>query len=342
MRKMIIDIYPPGARQKVKQVSFVWRGARSLTLILFVILSAVFINAVGATVAYYSDSETSRGNFFSAASLDFTVKAEKKNNDDCEDHDDDHDKGHDENRDRDYHNDRGGSEDCGGNNNLSPGGLITQFATISNNGSLDFQYTIKVEKTGGDDNFCRALSLEAELEGVTAYTGKLMDFISLPVIYSTSTDDWKFVTFLPSDAEVRGSCSFDFVFSGWQTTLPEFGGFSNIERVDDPVHSIASVTVKSEVKSLATTTEATFTLNTIEEATTTEATSTSVVIEEVTTTATTTIDATTTDPILTPIVIEEPTTTPIMIEEATITEPEATLASSQTDLPVPTVSGSTD
>jgi len=136
--------------------------------------------------------------------------------------------------------------DEGGEDGLVPGGSITQFATILNEGTLGFQYTVEVEKTGGDEDFCNVLNLEAVLEGTTNYTGDLMTFVSSPVVYSSSTDEWEFIISLPIDADVEGSCSFDFVFSGWQTTLPNFGGFSDIERVDDPVHSVASVTVESE------------------------------------------------------------------------------------------------
>jgi len=135
--------------------------------------------------------------------------------------------------------------DGGGDDGLVPGGSITQFATIVNEGTLGFQYTVEVEKTGGDEDFCNALDLEAVLEGTTNYTGNLMDFVSSPVVYSVSADEWEFIISLPADADVEGSCSFDFVFSGWQTTLPNFGGFSDIERVDDPVHSVASITVES-------------------------------------------------------------------------------------------------
>ncbi len=459
MRKMIIDIYPPVTRPEVRPASFAWFGARSLALILFVILSAVSINAVGNTAAYYFDTETSRDNFFAAASLDFTVETEKSDNrlqtftqggwgstahgdnpgayrdanfasafpngvtigetggytalfTDSEavevflpagstpgpftqDHINsttteagilagqtlaltlnvgfdlyDPDFAPSVNNLKNYiihdatvscdgltvqevlneaNNILGGlggvitpsqinecatwineKFDEGGEDGLAPGGSISQFATILNGGSLDFQYMVQTEKTGGEDDFCQALDLEALLEGTTSYTGKLMDFVSLPRLYSTSTADWEFVISLPIDANEGGSCSFDFIFSGWQTTLPEFGGFSDIERVDDPVHSIvhsvASVTVESEVASeeslaasavplmiteeeSATTTitviEATSTPAVIEEATSTEASSTPIVIEESTST---------------PLVIEVPTSTPIVIEETAVEE----------------------
>lgn len=134
----------------------------------------------------------------------------------------------------------------GGDDGLTPGTSMSEFATVLNGGSLGFQYTVHTEKTGGDDDFCNALDLEALLEGGTNYTGDLMTFISSPIAYSSSADEWEFIISLPLDAEVEGSCSFDFVFEGWQTSLPDFGGFSDIERVDDPIHSTASVTVHSD------------------------------------------------------------------------------------------------
>ena len=181
--------------------------------ILFVTFSAIAINAVGSTVARYSNSKTYRDNFFVAASLDFTVNNKKfRNSDD--------------------------------NDGLRPGDSVTQFATILNRGSLDFQYTVRAEPTDGDDSLCQVLSLEARLEGATPYLGKLIDFVSSPVTYSTTTDEWEFVISLPIETKVEGHCRFDFIFSGWQTTLPEFGGFSNIEKFDDPVHSVTLVTLE--------------------------------------------------------------------------------------------------
>jgi len=122
------------------------------------------------------------------------------------------------------------------------GGSISQFATILNGGLLDFQYTVHVEKTSGDDDFCNALGVEAFLEGASIYNSDLMTFTSSPTTYSSSADEWEFVISLPDN--VQGSCGFDFVFSGWQTNLESFGGFSDIERVDDPVHSVAAVAVQ--------------------------------------------------------------------------------------------------
>lgn len=137
-------------------------------------------------------------------------------------------------------------DEGGGDGGLVPGGSITQFATILNGGLLGFQYTVSVEKTSGDDAFCSALHLDVYLEGGSIYHDDLVAFVSSAVVYSASTDEWEFVISLPADSDVEGSCGFDFVYSGWQTNLETFGGFNDIERVDDPVHSAASVTVHSD------------------------------------------------------------------------------------------------
>jgi len=239
--------------------------AKAGLILMLIVGPSLFFGllSIENTIAFYNDFESSIGNIFSAASLDFTVDIEKKDNDDCKDNDEDDngyhknnsgdDEGHHDQDDdddgedcNDHHNGDHNGDNGDDNGGLSPGGSITQFATIQNGGTLDFQYMVEVEKTGGNDAFCNALDLEAVLEGAPYYTGDLMTFVSSPVVYSTSTDEWKFVISLPSDTYIHGSCSFDFVFSGWQTTFPNFGGFSDIERVDDPVYSVASVTVASE------------------------------------------------------------------------------------------------
>ncbi len=136
--------------------------------------------------------------------------------------------------------------DGGGGDGIFPGTSISKFATVLNDGSLDFQYMVHMEQNSNDndDDFCNALNLEAVLEGVTHYTGNLMTFVSSPVVYSFSADEWEFIISL--NTVVEGSCSFDFVFKGWQTNLESFGGFSDIERIKDPIHSAVSVTVNSE------------------------------------------------------------------------------------------------
>jgi hypothetical protein len=128
------------------------------------------------------------------------------------------------------------------------GNSISQFATIikTSSSSLDFQYTVKIEKTDGNDDFCNALHLEALLEGTAYYSGNLLNFVSSLIIYSSSSDEWEFRISLPENSNSGDSCGFDFVFSGWQTNLPLFGGFSDIERVDDPIYGFTHVSVQSE------------------------------------------------------------------------------------------------
>lgn len=201
--------------------------AGSLLLILMVGLIAYGLVSIGNTVAFYNDSESSSGNISTAGFVDFTVLIEKPEG------------------------------PAGG---LVPGSSTTQFATVVSTSTLGFKYTVKVEKTGGDDDFCNALTLEAKLEGLPNYMGNLLTFVSLPVVYSEATDNWEFIISLPSDVSAQGSCSFDFVFSGWQSLFVDISGFSDIERVDDPVHSAVSLEAVSDgahgtVEFVASTTE---------------------------------------------------------------------------------------
>ena len=116
---------------------------------------------------------------------------------------------------------------------LCPGESFSQLVKVIDQGSLDFQYTVHAEKTDGDDNFCNALNLEALLEGATQYSGNPLGFASSSIVYSTSTDEWEFIVSLPEGVYTEGSCSFTFIFSGWQTNFTLFGGFTDTENTED-------------------------------------------------------------------------------------------------------------
>ena len=50
---------------------------------------------------------------------------------------------------------------------LTPGVSATRSAVIVNSGSLAFDYDIHTIQTGGDNNFCNVLNLEAKLNGLS-------------------------------------------------------------------------------------------------------------------------------------------------------------------------------
>src|SRR3989338_8080348 len=138
----------------------------ALTLILLLTLG---FSGVEKTNAYYDDKETSGGNFFSTSSLDFSL-----------------------NSDADFAPE------------VNPEINALRSISISNDGSLGFQYTIKT--TGVIGGLCDALDLSATLT---------------------------------SDApELEGmTCEFNFEYFGWQTDLtgPSPIGFNDTETITNTV-----------------------------------------------------------------------------------------------------------
>jgi hypothetical protein len=128
-------------------------------------------------------------------------------------------------------NERFVDNECGS----SLGEPVSQTVKVSNIGSLGFHYKIGTEKTGGDDEFCNALQLEAKLEGESRYSGNLFgsEFPSDPVVYSDPFNQWEFIVSVPEGSSACGVCNYDFVFTGWQIDFETFGGFNDTERISD-------------------------------------------------------------------------------------------------------------
>lgn len=159
------------------------------------------------TSAMYNDIETSSANVFTAGALDFSLDADSWQPTETV------------------------------NDGLLPGDMVTRQVKVVNDGLLDFQYTVEAVKTSGDNDFCNALDLVAKRDSVPLYSGSLLGLnISPPVVYATTTEDtWLFEVTLPSgNPTFEGkNCEFKFVFKGWQTDLPAFGGFSDIEELEN-------------------------------------------------------------------------------------------------------------
>lgn len=163
--------------------------------------------AVIKTNAMFSDEETSSANAFIASSLDFSLDADSWQTTETV------------------------------NDGLLPGDVVTRQVKVVNEGLLDFQYIVEVVKTSGDNDFCNALDLVAKRGNTQLYSGGLLGLnINPPVVYATTTSDtWLFKIALPSDSQTfeGKNCEFKFVFKGWQTNLPTFGGFSDIEELEN-------------------------------------------------------------------------------------------------------------
>lgn len=167
-----------------------------IALIVGMNWSGVF--AVGQTLAYYNDTETSSENTFSAGSLDFALAPVS------------HAK------------------------SIGLAEEVSVSSVLVNSGTLDWQYALETEKIRGDDDFCSALKLEAKLNGIEKYDGSLLSFDAQ---FLTTLGTWKFNIELPVDAVgvTHGDrCEVDFVYKGWQKEIPlyEDGGFTDEERIN--------------------------------------------------------------------------------------------------------------
>ena len=170
---------------------------KSAALLLIFSLNWTGLFAIGQTLAYYSDTEGSSDNAFTAASLDFALSSYE------------------------YENSIGLDE------------TISKSSVLLNSGGMDFQYTLETEEISDEDNFCGALSIQAKLNGVEKYDGNLM---SLDTSALTALGTWKFNIELPVDQDsfTNGDeCRFDIVFKGWQTNVISYGagGFTDEERM---------------------------------------------------------------------------------------------------------------
>lgn len=173
------------------------RLVKIITLILSCSLSLI-----GITNAWLVDVEVSLGNSLAAATLDFSLSSDELFTPDI----------------------------------LSPGDLTTRNIAIIKNGSLDFQYSGQVAKTGGDDDFCEILQLEAKKSGLIEYAGGLLAFNFNPAleIEPDGQDNWQMtVSFSDDNPDLQGrNCQFNFVFTGWQTDSDGSWGFTDEETLE--------------------------------------------------------------------------------------------------------------
>jgi len=168
-----------------------------IVILIIVGLNWTGLLAVGKTLAYFFDNENSNANIYQASILDFSLTSSNLN------------------------------KFIGLTEKLFLGSVLTD------SGSLDFQYTVASEKISGSDDFCNALELEAELNGIEKHDDGLMSF---DVLVSTMLGSWSFGIKLPVTATNIShgeTCEVDLVFKGWQTDVATYedGGFSDEERI---------------------------------------------------------------------------------------------------------------
>ncbi len=167
-------------------------------ILIIIGLNWAGLSAVGETLAYFFDSETSNVNSFQAASLDFYLNAPG-----------------------DF------------SLNFTADNFAVRNVSIINIGILPFQYIIEGASFAG--SLCETINLEAKLDGATKYNDSLMGFILDPSVeISGSQDNWLFIFSFSGDVETYKNtpCQFYLNFDGWQDNLANYpNGFSDRERV---------------------------------------------------------------------------------------------------------------
>lgn len=171
---------------------------KKLLLIGLNMALVLFLTNSSQTFAYFADNESSNTNIFSAGTLDFNLSSA---------------------------------------DNFSPKITPTQNTlrtiNINNNGSLDFDYSIKSNSVSGD--LCSSLNLSATL-GAYNYAGPISGLNYSAGQFGTVGGNWQFeINLTSSDLSLQNkTCNFDFVFDGSQIGG---AGFSDSETISNTVTS---------------------------------------------------------------------------------------------------------
>ena len=170
-----------------------------LVITIIIGMNSLGLSAIGETLCYFNDTETSSANVLTAGTLDFSLT-----NTDVE-------------------------EFIG-----IELGEDVEFVSVATKmtGSMDIQYKAYVEKISGDDDFCNALQMEV-LHSQIYYDGDLMSFDTAT---TTAFGTWAFELKLPhliSSIPHGAECNVDLVFKGWRDDVAEFdqSGFTDEERI---------------------------------------------------------------------------------------------------------------
>jgi len=112
-------------------------------------------------------------------------------------------------------------------NGLQPGGFDVGAVRIKKEGKLNFQYRLKVIKTGGNDELCQALKIQVMQKGSFKFQGRLLDLVIDANVDNNQPQDWIFFIGLDDNGgNLRSkSCEFDFNFKTWRNHPDERKGF---------------------------------------------------------------------------------------------------------------------
>lgn len=184
-------------------------------LFAILILCLVSLTFIGPTYAssvsqYFSDTETSTGNTFSATTLDFSL--------------------------RDTSNVVLSSPLLNAAAWI-PGSSETKTVRVKKDGLADFKYQLTATRTGGDAGLCTALQVEAKFGG-TMYSGGLLGLTITPqTIGGAGQDDWNIKVSLSDgfSALKNKTCSFDLTYKSWQTNSDGTWGFSSSKTLSNTI-----------------------------------------------------------------------------------------------------------
>lgn len=175
-----------------------------LAILLIIGLNWAGLSAVGQTVAYFNDTETSIENTFSAGTLDISAD---------------------------------GLGDF--SLNLNPNNQAVRNVMVGNDESLGVKYLVEASDIEGD--LCDYLKVKAMLVGDVKYEGSLVDLLSeiIEIDSSAPNKNWNFKISFSGDEDdalnlVGGACQFNFHFKSWQTNIDEYNegsGFTDQEKV---------------------------------------------------------------------------------------------------------------
>lgn len=179
---------------------------RLLVFWLIIGLNWTGLFAIGRTLAYYNDFETTSLNFWSGGILAVTLRT-----------------------------------DADFAPEVLPDTNATRIINLFNYGNLASQYDFNLNNISGDIDLCQQLNLAVSLNGDNIYSGRLEDFNIPTLILATTTIDILDFTASLISAEPglwHKTCNFTLDFSGWQTNFTNANqGFSDLKTISNTINS---------------------------------------------------------------------------------------------------------
>lgn len=185
-------------KNKNKYFSFVQKQFSKFAVVLVVASMLFGTLGINQTSAYFSDEATISGNTFTAGTLSI-----------------------------DLNNTENYSSPL-----MYPTDTTSTSMDISNTGSLDSQYIVKITLSGSDTSVCDYVNMTATSTSPTGtYTGPIGGFVSTATPTASATWNYNFTISPTAPASVWGkTCFFKWTYTTWQTNLPNAStGFTSIE-----------------------------------------------------------------------------------------------------------------